>query len=242
MRESVRAAFVSYTSPLEGVVPWMYLDSKGLVTVAIGNLIDPIQYALVLPFVHYDGRLAQRDEIAEEWLDIHNRPELAKLGHLAAKQYAHLRLTDQGVADLVARKLSQNDQHLRARFVEWEDWPADAQLATLSIAWACGPAFRFPRLEAALRAQDFDLAATECTIHPEVGTIVQRNAAQRVLYRNAGRVLAYKLDPDALYWPTDLTAAPADSTPTLPDTSAQRETGTLEALSEGEPREPEGES
>ena len=53
-------------------------------------------------------------------------------------------------------KLGQMDAYLAKRFPEWEEWPADAQLATLSMAWACGPAFRFPRLEAALRAQEVE--------------------------------------------------------------------------------------
>ena len=51
MKQSVRDAFVDFTAALEGVVPWMYLDVKGLVTVAIGNLIDPVAAALSLPFV-----------------------------------------------------------------------------------------------------------------------------------------------------------------------------------------------
>ena len=84
---------------------------------AIGNLIDPIQYALPLPFVHPDGRHASRDEIASEWLRVKNDANLAKYGHRAAKLVTSLRLTEQGVADLVARKLEQNARHLAARFL-----------------------------------------------------------------------------------------------------------------------------
>ncbi len=239
MRDSVRQAFVAFTAPLEGVVAHMYQDVKGLVTVGIGNLIDPIQYALVLPFVHADGTYATRDEIAAEWLRIKQAPDLARLGHRAAKRIATLSLTDEGIELVVSRKLAQNDAHLRARFPEWEEWPADAQLATLSMAWACGPAFRFPMLEAALKARDFDLAAQECTIneHGNPG-IVPRNKANRMLYRNAARVQAYHLDHEALIWPADITAPPTrpvldeDPPETVPDTSAARQTGTSEAMRE----------
>lgn len=240
MRDSVRRVFVAFTSPLEGVVEHLYLDTKGLVTVGIGNLVDPIQYALPLPFVHRnDGRPAQRDEIATEWLDIKNRPELARLGHRAAREHCRLHLTPDGIDNLVARKLGQNDRFLAARFPEWNEWPADAQLATLSMAWACGPAFRFPMLDAALKAQNFELAAQECTINPQAGTIVTRNAANRTLYRNAARVLAYHLDQEALIWPADMTKPPPSS-PELHDTTNARITGTSEAMREAlQRRDPE---
>ncbi len=205
MRPSVRAAFVGFTTPIEGCVPWMYLDVKGLVTTAIGNLIDPIQYALPLPWLHQDGSAAARDEIAAEWLRVKGDPVAAKRGHLYTEGITQLRLDAQGVALVVSRKLDQNDQHLRARFPEWEEWPADAQLATLSMAWACGPAFRFPGLEAELRARRFNMAAGECHISEQGNPgVVPRNRANLALYRNAWKVVAYKLDPAALIWPAVL--------------------------------------
>jgi GH24 family phage-related lysozyme (muramidase) len=214
MRDSVRAAFVGFTKPLEGVCPWMYLDVKGLVTTAIGNLIDPIQYALPLPWNHLDGSPAARDEIASEWLRVKQDPVAASRGHLYTEGITNLRLDERGIELVVSRKLDQNDQHLRGRFPEWEDWPADAQLACLSMAWACGPAFRFPMLEARLRAQDFAMAAGECHIN-EAGNpgIVPRNRANVALFRNAAKVQAYHLDPAALIWPSVLD----DEAQTLPD-------------------------
>lgn len=229
MRDVVRQAFVPFTAPLEGVVPWMYPDVKNLVSVGIGNLIDPIQLALGLPFVRPDGTPAQRDEIATEWLRIKNLPPDARgrtaamLGHLYAKAHAKLRLTDEGVRSLVAGKLAQMDAQLAKRFPEYEDWPCDAQLGTLSMAWACGAAFRFPKLEAALKARDFATAAVECFM-PEERTISglrPRNKANAVLYRNAA-IVASGLNPDALYYPTDLESHPVD-----PDADTQPELVTV---------------
>lgn len=242
MRDAVRAAFVEFTAPLEGVVPWLYQDVKGLITVAIGNLVDPIQYALPLPFVHRDdGRPATRDEIAAEWMRVKAAPDLARLGHRAAERIATLRLTDDGIASLVARKLEQNDRHLAARFgsAQWEEWSADSQLCILSLSWACGAGFRFPMFEAAIRAGDWELAERECTIS-EAGNagIKPRNAANRLLLRNAAHVAAHGLDPDVLYWPRDLTAAPPSAAPpSTPgpsdeDLAAARIAGTYEAMAE----------
>lgn len=205
MRDAVRDRFVEFTADMEGVVPWLYQDIKGLVTVAIGNLVDPIQYALPLPFLKPDGTPAARDEIAAEWLRVKNHPSLAKWGHRAAEQVTTLRLDDAGVQLVVSRKLAQNVDHLRRRFREWDEWPACAQLATLSMAWACGPAFQFPMLAAVLNAQDFAEAARHCHIN-ETGNpgIIPRNKRNKLLYLNAARVRDYKLDPDYLNWSTDL--------------------------------------
>lgn len=215
MRDVVRDRFVEFTSPLEGVVPWMYLDVKGLVTIAIGNLIDPIQYAMPLPFVRKDGGPANRDEIAAEWMRVKNHPSLAKWGHRAAEQMTTLRLDKEGIDLVVSRKLAQNADHLKRRFVEWDEWPACAQLATLSMAWACGPAFHFPMLAAFLNARDFLSASEHCHIN-EAGNpgIVPRNVLNKRLYRNAARVRDVRLDPDTLEWETELDIA---SVSTLPE-------------------------
>ncbi len=214
MKASVRTAFVAFTSPLEGVVPWMYQDVKGLITTAIGNLIDPIQYAMQLPWVHEDGSPAGRDEIAAEWMRVKQSPAAAQRGHRFTEGITNLRLMPDGVQLVVSRKMAQMDGHLQVRFVDFEEWPADAQLATLSVAWACGPAFRFPKLEEALRSRDFDAAKEHCTIREDGNPGVHpRNVANRRLYGNAARVVAFKLDPDALVWP----ATVEDAIDTHPD-------------------------
>ena len=201
MRPSVRDAFVSFTAPMEGVCTWMYCDVLGLVTTAIGNLIDPIQIALPIPFRHADGTFATRNEVAAEWSRIKARQDLKMHGGGAYRAIATLHLDSAGVDLVVSRKLSQMDAYLAIRFPDYEDWPADAQLATLSMSWACGPAFHFAALEADLRAGDFASAATHCTIN-ESGNpgVIPRNVANRVLYANAARVVGEHLDPYELLW------------------------------------------
>lgn len=248
MKDSVRAVFPSFSERFEGSVRWMYADVKGLITVAIGNLIDPIQMALQLPFVHADGKPASRDEIAADWLNLKQRTCiaakeykggpcpwkgtgkvcLAHEGHLKAKPLARLSLTDEGVAMLVARKLEQNDAFLVKRFPDFEQWPADAQLSVHSLSWAAGPAFRFPKLEACLKAQSFavyevdadgvshlvDGAAFHCHMN-EAGNpgLAPRNDANVLLFENAASVLANGLDPEVLYWPhAALAEEPVDGT------------------------------
>jgi hypothetical protein len=238
VKEAVRAAFVPFTLPLEGALPghmgitWMYPDVKNLVSTGLGNLIDPVGLALGLPFIHLDGTPASRDEIAAEWHRIKNLPPdtkgrtAAQLGHLYAKPFTTLRLTNAGIEQLVNRKLAENESVVATIFKEWASWPADAQLATHSMAWACGAGIfspragraHWPKLTAALHALDFRTAAVECFMPEErtIGGLRPRNKANRILYSNAA-VALHRLDPDVLFYPQELDAeyVPLD-TPTEP--------------------------
>lgn len=214
MRDAVRQAFQAYTERFEGAVRWMYLDVRGLCTTAIGNLIDPIETALGLPFVRPDGMPATRDEIATEWRRVKALQSMAKLGGYAFRNVTTLRLTPAGVVDIVDAKLDAVDKQLAARFSGYKDWPADAQLGTLSLAWACGAAFRFTRFEAAVSALDFDTAARESQMDATGNPGLRpRNAAQLVLFSNAARVLAGgDYSPETLYWPEALPVEPPPPT------------------------------
>lgn len=219
MKSAVQAAWHSFSTPLEGRCLFMYADAKGLVTTGVGNLIDPVQYALQLPWKRPDGSPATRDEVVAAYAAVKARDDWKLRGGGVYAQLTTLRLTDEDVDALVARKLAQNEVHLRGRFVEYDDWCADAQLFVHSMAWACGAGFRFPVLETYLRTKQWEDAIGECTIHPEMGTIVERNRRNRQLLKNAARVQAFGLNPEQLYWPGDLadvvTAAPTQ--PELPE-------------------------
>lgn len=174
-------------------MPFMYLDVKGLVTTAIGNLIDTPDDALSLPWVTETGKPATKDQIKAEWSYVKSRQDLKMRGGMAYKKITALRLTDAGIQEVVSRTLDRMDNHLSGRFPQYPNWPADAQLATLSMAWACGPAFRFPLLEKALKASDFALAAAHCKMS-EVGNpgVAPRNVKNRELYLSAAGLLPAK--------------------------------------------------
>lgn len=225
MRASVRKVIVSFTDRFEGTVRTLYTDVRNLVSIAIGNLVDaspqgkPWSPALGLEFVHKKtGAPATQDEIIAAWLAVKNG-NVAKAGWTAAVRLPanQIELTDHGVETVVLRKLEANDIALKARFPDFEEWPAEAQLAVHSMAWACGSGFDFPKLARALRARDFDTAVLECHMNewtPEgihnVG-LVPRNVANKILFANAAIVQAYKLDPDAIHWPSELKPAEPSS-------------------------------
>lgn len=218
MRPAVRTAFVPFNAPLEGVCSWMYLDVKGLVTTSIGILIDPMEYAIGLPWLLADGSRASEEDVRAEWSRIKARKDWRMRGGGVFKSIALLHLDEAGILSAVSRKLTEMDRHIARRFDGYEEWPADAQLGILSMSWALGPAFRFPRLEAAVRAGDWLLAAEECTISTAGNPGVKpRNERNRVLFRNASVVASRELDPARLYWPRDMMYGPVDQdAPTMP--------------------------
>jgi GH24 family phage-related lysozyme (muramidase) len=217
MRQSVQDRFRTFTEPLEGVVPYMYQDVKGLITIGIGNLIDPISLALPLPFRFKSGQgvkagqFASGADITTEWNFIKRQPELARKGHLACAPITKLELNDNTINRLVIEKLQQNELFLkrRAPFRNFDDWPADAQLGLLSMAYAMGPGFQFPKFSEACQNLDFDTAAEECKMQ-EAGNpgVIPRNQANSQLFRNAAAVLAGESEGfyqrATLYYPTVL--------------------------------------
>ncbi|HVG20553.1 MAG TPA: hypothetical protein VNI02_16000, partial [Blastocatellia bacterium] len=108
MHPSVKNQFRAFNEPFEGVVEYMYLDIKGLVTVGVGNLIDPVSAALGLPFRYKNrpdiknaGQLASRDDIEAEWKLLKGKPELAQKGHRACAPLTRLELDDAAIDTLI---------------------------------------------------------------------------------------------------------------------------------------------
>jgi hypothetical protein len=208
MKAAVVGNFRRYTRPLEGDVPWMYLDVRGLVTVGNGNLIDPLPEAKKLPFRWRDSlRPATASEIEDEWRAMKSNPALAKAGHVAAGRVARLELADKEIGRMVLDRLAANERALigAARITGWTGWPADAQMGLMSMAWAVGVGrilSGFPRFLAAAREFDFDGCAKECEIDTAGNPgIVPRNEAQRLCFRHAARVMRRDLDPEYLHYP-----------------------------------------
>lgn len=226
MRPVIRERWLEFTEKLEGGVPYLYADVRGLITIAFGNLADPLSEALKLPLVTEDGKLATGGDITAAWLRLKGDPNAARLGHTYARNKSTLRLTRPGMNGLALRKLDANHAELLKQLPELDDYPACATFALHSLAWACGPHAHFPKLFSAVTARDWEAAAIhimmdEWTTSPTGQRIlnaglVPRNVANKILMRNAARVDAYHLDPDLLDWVHVLGVADAETLPELP--------------------------
>lgn len=201
MKTSVREQFIPFSKTFEGYVHWMYLDIKGLVTVGIGNLIDPRSLATSLPFtVGVNGPPASAGDIGAEWDRLKKDVSLARKGYKACEGVTRLRLGDAAIDAFVYQKLDENEKSVRRAFPDWDSLPADAQLGILSMAWAMGPGFpvKFPGFTAACNAGRWAEAAEKCHMRDSDNPgLVRRNRANRLLFQNA----ASCADPEVLVYP-----------------------------------------
>lgn len=216
-----------FSAPLEGRVYSMYCDIKGLVTCAVGILIDPISLAMKLPWRLHDtgtspapdsAPLASHDQVVSGWNDLKsNREALKKLHWKYAAKRNRLRLSSADVDALVKKKLFEFEAFMKGRyFPDWLDFPADAQLAICSMAWACGAGFpaTFTNFTRFANKQDWVNAAL-CAKIREAGNpgIVPRNKHNQTCFRNASIVIANDMDRDELHWPGEAAATIARPEP-----------------------------
>ncbi len=209
MRDSARAAFRPLSERLEGRKRWPYADVRGLVTVSVGCLIEPLSLAIGLPWMIGD-RPATAAEITADWNAVNELPARWEKPWTADRQASltRIRLTDDGVDRLMVKRLDANISYLRSKlFPEWDEYSADAQLAIMLTAWALGAAFdktKPPRhaLVAAIRARDW-LSAKVHSHLSEAGNagVIERNRAIERCFDNAQTVTEHNLDPSILHWP-----------------------------------------
>jgi|SRR6478609_1545868 len=206
MFKDVSDSLLKFNAPLEGVVAWPYQDILGLVTVGIGCLIEPVGLALPL---HWDGS-PDAATIRQEWTRVNSLKPAMHFNQY--KSASSLRLTDSGVQDLLAHRALDFEATLRKWFPDWDNWPADAQMAALGMSWACGPAFPRTFTNFAHYANVRDWAnAAKCAKIREQGNpgIVPRNKQIALCLANAAAIDS----PDgyatpALYWPGPVLDAP----------------------------------
>lgn len=166
----------------EGFTTWLYLDTRGLVTVGIGNLLRDVQACRALPW-QVDGRQAATAEVDAAWTAVRaQQPARAASSYASATR---IRLTQGEVLALAERRLTGEFlPGLRRLYPGWDTFPAPAQRALLDMAWnlGLGGLAKFRHLAGAVSARDWAAAARSCgriTSRPE------RNEFTRQLFRDA---------------------------------------------------------
>lgn len=214
MKDSVRAAFVGYSKPFEACVHYPYLDVKGLATVGIGDLEEPLSEFQKLPFTRgLGGPVCSVPEIQAAYWTLKHSTLNPKRGGAQYENVTSLRISDDAITNLVATKLAQNEAVTLSLVPEFPTFPADAQLGWLSMDWALGAYFprKWPKLTAAARDGDWNTCAVEC--QPSAEEMAKQNDSfhKRVstwitLFKNAAAVVAQQIDPNALQFPLSVAA------------------------------------
>lgn len=147
----------------EGTVPWMYLDTRGFVTVGVGELLASSGKAETLAFVDPDGEPSAEDTILDEF----NR--VAEL--IPAKVAAFYRsptspvLPHAAIDTLLMNHLNFFDAQLASRFRNYVAFPDPAKLGLLDMIYNLGQVGlfqHFPHFMAAVDKQDWLGAAANC--------------------------------------------------------------------------------
>lgn len=210
---SVRARFVAFSAPLEGVRNHLYLDIKGLVTTGIGYLVDSVERVTGLPWLHADGLLASQEEIRAEWVRIKAAQHLAQAGADAAEKLCRLHLSPEAIERLTQQRLDAMARELGRHLPGLGGWPASAQLAAMSMCWAVGVAGLtkgFPKCCRAMALEAFDEASDECLIQTTGNPgIAPRNARNVKLLLAAAHVVETNGDRSVLLMepPAEMTEA-----------------------------------
>jgi hypothetical protein len=199
-------------------LPYPYTDSKGLVTIGTGNLIDPLSSALALPFYMPDGSAASPAQIAADWQRV--KSAFPAVQSTACARLTSIRLHADGLDALVMRTIASMWHVICAEMVSAPTWPADAQLGVLSISWAWGSGFPvvWNRIGGApvgygdafklqVETPDFDLAAAvmlDASRHEETinGGLIPRDRGTVIMMHNAQAVVTARGDYSQLWYPT----------------------------------------
>src|SRR5262245_57959902 len=126
IRSNVKQLWAQFNEDLEGVYASPYCDVRGLITTAVGCLIDPIHLALALPWAIGD-RAANQEEITNDWQALKERKD--ELSHWVASRQAPLtsiRLRAEEIELLVQRRLAANVAYIEAHLMPgFGEFPAD---------------------------------------------------------------------------------------------------------------------
>jgi GH24 family phage-related lysozyme (muramidase) len=149
----------------EGVIPWMYLDTEGHVTVGVGLMLPDVQAALRLPF-QLSGRAATEAEISAEFARVDALPMGRAALFYRGKNSPEL--TREGIDSLLRTVLTGFEGELRGALHGYDGFPDPVKLALLDMIYNLGPAGLlkgYPRLMKSLAAGNWAEAAGECLRH-----------------------------------------------------------------------------
>ena len=179
----------------EGTVPWMYLDTRGFVTVGVGELLANTDKAETLSFVDPDGEPSTQDAILGEF----NRVSSLVPAKVAAfyRSATSPVLPHAAIDTLLMNHLNFFDGQLTARFQNYAIFPDPAKLGLLDMIYNLGQVGlfqHFPHFMAAVDKRDWLGAAANCH---RVGPSQARNDWTRQQFLAAAAAAAPTSDSGA---------------------------------------------
>ncbi|HLY80646.1 MAG TPA: hypothetical protein VKQ70_14795 [Caulobacteraceae bacterium] len=165
---------------LEHDVAFMYLDTKGNVTVGIGVKLEDSKDTRSIRFVHrIDGKLASDEEKEAAFNAVHDARILIGRNAREFQSKTDLALAPGESARLFSSRLETAENQCRDLFKAWDDFPRPAQVALLDMAYNMGKGraltaaeiangdtehglYQYHKLRAAADAGEWLTASREC--------------------------------------------------------------------------------
>jgi len=149
----------------EGAIPWMYRDTRGFVTGAIGLLIPNVDFAVTLPFQTLTGEVASAEWVRHDFARVIALPPARVAGYYRCS--TSLVLSAAAMDKLLTDYLAAEDGKLTQIYgAAYSTAPDAAKTALLDLGYNCGTeslATQWPHLHDAVEAQDWSRCADNCT-------------------------------------------------------------------------------
>jgi hypothetical protein len=156
------------------------------------------------------GDLVSPSEVSDAWIKVKRQnevvPDFSQRGGGSYAGLTDITLDMDGLKTLFSSTLTDFENKIRGRNPNWESWPADAQLAVLSMAWAMGPYFtdKFKAMKIALDRGDFASAGAQSHFiggdTAPTGKL-SRNQENVIMFKNAADAVKGGADLSQLFFP-----------------------------------------
>ena len=148
----------------EGSIDHMYLDTRGFVTVGVGQLLASEEAAAELGFIHRDsGAEATRDDIINEYRNLKSQqPGLVATRY---REFTQLMLPEATIDAMLEQKIDEFSLGLQKELTDFDGFPDAAKEGLLDMAFNLGLnglMRKFPSFIAAAKRQDWNGCAAEC--------------------------------------------------------------------------------
>lgn len=150
----------------EGSIPFLYLDTRGNVTVGVGLLVPNLTTALALP-LHVNGMGGTQPATGQQITDDWNRVIGMRMG-LAANAYESgmsVFLEPDDITAKLMNYIATEDLALYNGLTGYNSYPDPAKVALLDMGYELGTAgllHGYPHLCAACEAGDWITASQQC--------------------------------------------------------------------------------
>lgn len=154
---------LAHLEGFEGIVPWMYLDTRGFVTVGVGEMLANAARAQSLGSVDANSQPVALAMILADYDRVSALPR-AKLPAFYRAPGSPV-LPHPEIDSLLREHLTFFDEQLSRRFTAYPNFPDPAKLGLLDMIFNLGVTglFKgFPTFMGSVQKQDWENAAAQC--------------------------------------------------------------------------------